>query len=78
MPAGEPWHKRVEVPEPPGMLVELSVQTKLVEFVATARVTVPVKPLREVREIVEAPVAPAFTLTLVGFAAIEKSGALVT
>ena len=78
MPAGEPWHERVDVPEPPTMLVELKVQIKLVELVVTARVTVPVKPLSELIVIVEVAEAPAFTLTLVGLAAIEKSGALVT
>ena len=60
------------------MLVELNVQTKLVELVVTARVTVPVKPLSEPMVIVEVAEAPAFTLTPVGLAAIEKSGALVT
>jgi len=78
LPAGEPWQERVEVPEPPTILVELNAQTRLVEFVATARVTVPVKPLTAVTVIVEVLVAPAFSLTLVGLAAIAKSGALVT
>ena len=66
------------MPEPPAILVELNAQTRLVEFVVTARVTVPVKPLTAVTVIAEVLVAPAFTLTPVGLAAIEKSGALVT
>ncbi len=66
------------MPEPPAILVELNAQTRLVEFVVTARVTVPVKPLTAVTVIADVLVAPAFTLTLVGLAAIEKSGALVT
>jgi len=78
LPAGEPWQERVEVPEPPAILVELNTQTRLVELVVTARVTVPVKPLTAVTVIVEVLAAPAFTSTLVGLAAIEKSGTLVT
>ena len=68
----------MEAPEPPVMLVELRVQTRLVELVVTTRVTVPVKPLRGLTVIVEVAVAPALTLTLVGLAVIWKSGALVT
>lgn len=60
------------------MLIELNVQARLVELVVTARVTVPVKPLSELTVIVEEAEAPAFTLTLVGLVAIEKSGAFVT
>ena len=68
----------MEAPEPPVMLVELRVQTRLVELVVTTRVTVPVKPLRGLTVIVEVAVAPALTLTLVGLAVIWKSGAFVT
>ena len=78
MPAGEPWQESVDVPEPPVILVELRVQTRLVELVVTTRVTVPVKPLRGLTVIVEVAVAPALTLTLVGLAVIWKSGAFVT
>jgi hypothetical protein len=60
------------------MLVDDSVQTKLVEFVVTARVIVPVKPLRGATVIVDGPVAPAFTVTLVGLEVTVKSAALVT
>jgi hypothetical protein len=51
----------VEVPEPPVILVGESVQDRLVEFVVTTRVTVPVKPFSEATVIVEV----AGTLTLV-------------
>jgi len=56
------------VPEPPVMLVALRVQTRFVEFVVTARVTVPAKPLSGATVIVEVAVAPALTFTLVGLA----------
>lgn len=57
------------------MDVEDNVQTRLVELVVTARVTVPVNPFKDATEIVEVPVAPVFTVELVGDAEIEKSGA---
>lgn len=75
LPTELPVQDNVDVPEPPAILVELNVQTRVAELVVTARVTVPVKPLRGLIVIVEAPVAPTFTLTLVGLAAIEKSAA---
>jgi len=56
------------VPEPPVMLVALRVQTRLVELVVTARVTVPVKPFTGATVIVEVAVAPALTFTLVRLA----------
>ena len=56
------------MPEPPVMLVALRVQTRFVEFVVTARVTVPAKPLSGATVIVEVAVAPALTFTLVGLA----------
>jgi len=65
----------VEVPEPPGMLVEDRVQMRLVELVVTARVTVPVKPFTGATVIVEVPVTPAFTVTLVVLAVTVKSWA---
>jgi len=60
------------------MVVELMLQEGVVELVVTVRVTVPVKPFSEDTMIVELPVAPAFMVTLVGFAVMEKSGAAVT
>jgi len=73
LPAGVPWHDSVEVPEPPVMLVALRVQTRLVELVVTASVTVPVKPFTGATVIVEVAVAPALTGTLVGLAVTVKS-----
>ena len=73
MPVGLPWQDRVEIPEPPLMVVALRVQTKFVELVVTARVTVPAKPLSEATVIVDVAVAPAFTFTLVGLAVTVKS-----
>jgi hypothetical protein len=60
------------------MVVGLRLQERLVELVVTVRVTVPVKPFSGDAVIVELPVAPAFAVTLVGFAEMEKSGAAVT
>jgi len=68
----------VEVPDPPEMVVALKLHERLVEFVATTRVTVPVNPFSGDTVIVEMPVAPAFTFMLVGLAEMEKSGAAVT
>ena len=65
MPATVALHDRVDVPEPPVILVALSVQTRLVELVVTASVTVPVNPFTGVTVIVDVPVAPALTVTLV-------------
>jgi hypothetical protein len=66
-------HERVELPDPPGMVVWLRAHTRLVEFVVTARVTLPVNPLRAVTLIVELPAEPEFTATLVGLAFSVKS-----
>jgi hypothetical protein len=71
-------HDRVELPEPPVILVEDREQIRLVEFVVTARVTVPVNPFSGATVIVEVPLAPAFAETLVGLAVTLKSGAAVT
>jgi hypothetical protein len=73
-PAGEPWHDKVELPDPPTTEVEDSVQTRLVELVVTARVTVPVNPFNGATVIVEVPLAPAFTVELVGEAETVKFG----
>jgi hypothetical protein len=53
LPAGDPEHESVDVPEPPVIVVELSVQDRLVELVVTARVTVPVNALTGDTVIVE-------------------------
>ena len=74
MPAGEPWHERVEVPEPPGMLLEERVQARFVEFVVVTRATVPVKPFSGATVMEEVAVAPTFAITLPGLADIVKSG----
>jgi len=58
----------VEVPEPPVMLVAERVHDRFVEFVVTARVTVPAKPFTGATVIVEVPATPAFTVTLVTLA----------
>jgi hypothetical protein len=78
LPAGEPVHESVEVPEPPVMLVDESVQDKLVEFAVTTRVTVPAKPFRGATVIVEVPAVPAVTFTVVGVAVTPKSAAAIT
>jgi hypothetical protein len=62
------------VPDPPAIDVEDKVQTRFVELVVTARVTVPVNPLSGATVIVEVPVAPAFIVELVGEAEIVKFG----
>jgi hypothetical protein len=60
------------------MLVEDSVQERLVELVLTERVTVPVKLLTGDTVIVDVPATPTVTVALVGFAVTEKSGTPVT
>ena len=50
------------------MVVTLRTQTRLVELVVTASVTVPAKPLSGATVIVDEAIAPAFTFTLVGLA----------
>ncbi len=68
-----PMHDSVEVPEPPVIEVELSVQVRSVELVETARTTVPPKPLTGIMEIVELPAMLTLLETLVGLAAVLKS-----
>ena len=52
---------RVEVPEPDGILVALSVHERFVELVVAASVTVPAKPVVPgATVIVDVPEAPAF------------------
>jgi len=67
-------HDRVEVPEPPVTVAGVRVQTVLSEV----RATLPAKPLRGLMVIVEVPAELTVTLTLLGLAAIAKSGALFT
>ena len=74
----EAEHVRVDVPEPPLMLVEDRVQARFVELVVTTRVTVLVKPLAGVTVMVEVPEIPVLTETLVGLAVTPKSAAAVT
>jgi len=64
----------VAVPDPPVILVEDSAQTRFVELVVRARVTVPVKPFRGATVMVEVPLTLALTVTLFGFVEIVKSG----
>ena len=66
------------MPEPPAIVVGDNIQDREAGLVKTARVTVPVKPFSEVTVIVEVPVAPTLTLTLVRLAATVKVGALST
>ena len=61
-------HERVEVPDPPAILVEVRVHDKLVELVVTARATVPANPFTGATVIAEAAATPVFTVTLVGLA----------
>ena len=63
----------VDVPEPPVMLVAERVQDRFVEFVVTARATVPVKPFTGATVIIEVPATPAFTVMLVVLAVTVKS-----
>jgi len=78
LPEGDPVHDRVDVPDPPAILVEDRLQDRLVELVVTARLTVPVNPLSGAIVIVEVAATPAFAVTLAGLALMVKSGALVT
>jgi len=73
-----PVHDRVEVPEPPVMLVGLRVQVRPAGDTVEVRATVPVKPLIGATVMVDVAVAPERIVTLVGLAVIEKSCAAVT
>jgi hypothetical protein len=69
----EPVHDNVLVPEPV-TLVGVRVQVRPVAGDTVAvRLTTPVKPCNAVTVIVEVPAVPAFTLTVVGLAAMVKS-----
>ncbi len=73
MPEGDPLQDRVDLPEPPVIVIGESVQTRFVELVVTERVTVPLKPFTGATVIVELPVSLEFTVTVVGLAVIVKS-----
>jgi hypothetical protein len=65
---------RVVVPDPPAIVVEDSEHNSSVELAVGVSVTVPVNPLREDIVIVDEPLVPAVTATLVGVADMAKSG----
>ncbi len=67
-------HESVDVPEPPVIDEEDRVHERLVEFVVAARVTLLVNPFRGDTVIVEGAPTPTVVATLVGLAAMEKSG----
>jgi hypothetical protein len=55
------------------MLLAVRIQDRLVELVATARVTVPAGPLRGTTVIVDIPATPVLTVALAGLAVTVKS-----
>jgi hypothetical protein len=61
------------VPEPPVIDVAVRVQTRFVELVVTANVTVPAKPFSGATAMMEVALIPAFTVAAVGLADIVKS-----
>jgi hypothetical protein len=63
--------ERVEAPEPATLLGLV-----LHEVLLVLRLTVPVKPFREVTVRLDVPLEPTFTLMLVGFAVTAKSWTL--
>jgi len=63
----------VEVPEPPVIVEDDRVQTRLVEFVTKPRFTGPVKPFTGATVIVEVPATPMFAFTVGGLAVMVKS-----
>jgi hypothetical protein len=60
------------------MLVEERAHVRFVEFVVTARETVPENPFTGLIEIAELPAVPTGTVTVVGVAETAKSAAAVT
>jgi hypothetical protein len=78
VPVVEELQDRVDVPEPPVMLVEERVHDRLAGLVVTERLTVPAKPFRDAIVIMEEPVRPCTTVTLGGLADIVKSGTAAT
>ena len=73
MPAAEPVHDRVALPDPPGMFGGDRVHDRLVEFVVTARVTFPANPFNGATVIEEVPAKPILTTSAVGLTDIVKS-----
>jgi hypothetical protein len=71
LPAELPVHERVEDPDPPETLAGEREQVRLVEFVVTENVTVPLKPFRGATVIVDVPATLVVELTLVGDAETE-------
>jgi hypothetical protein len=53
LPDAEPVQNRVDVPDPPFTLPEVTLHRRSVELVATERETVPVKPFSGVTVIVD-------------------------
>jgi hypothetical protein len=72
LPATLPVQVRVEVPDPPVMLVEDNEHDRLVELVVTARPTIPENPFTGATVIVEVAATPVLTVTLVGLAVTVK------
>ena len=60
------------------MLAGVRVQVRPAGDTVEVRATVPVNPFRGATVIVDVPLAPARTVTLVGAAVTEKSGTLPT
>lgn len=73
-----PLHERVELPDPPVMLVEEREHNRLVELLITVSETVPENPLTGLIVIAEVPAFPRETVSAEGLAAIVKSAAAVT
>jgi len=73
LPTPLPVHERLELPEPPGILVVTRVHVKFVELVVTASVTVPANPFRAETVIVEVPATPTVVVTEVGLLETAKS-----
>ncbi len=61
MPTGEPVQERVEVPEPPLIVLELRVHDRLVELVVKASATALAKLFNGVTVMIEVPPTPTFT-----------------
>lgn len=73
MPGLDETQLSVEDPDPPVTESDESEHVKFVEFVVVASPTVPVNPLRDPTVIVEAPAAPASSITLAGLGVSVKS-----
>jgi hypothetical protein len=69
----EPAHDKDEVPEPPERLVGFNVHERFVELVTTLSAMVPEKLLIGAAVMVEGPVAPTLSVTIVGLAVRVKS-----